>query len=435
MRRIVIYMTVGFIAGLNGLVYGDEIEELRQQMQNQYKAMQEIQNKLVELEKKQTLQDEQIKAAAASKETFKVPDTLKWAEKIKFYGDFRFRFDQTEQEKNSVQQKGQAKGMVRFRLGMTMNVNEDIDVHGRLASGSGAEPTSTNFTLGENWAKSNIWLERAYMDWHPKSIEGLHVLVGKMGMPFYSVNDLIWDSDVNPEGGAIQYTWKPSDTMEAFVNGGGFWVEESASDAEIALWAVQGGMKYHLNKEKQEYLTAGATYYDYANIQGDEIESYDGKSARGGNTAPKVGSNYFYDYDYNLVELFAEYGHTLFGLPSGLHAQYVNNMASGVSADTAWLIGYRLNKAKKAGSWQFTYDYREAQRDSMVGAFAETDFINGGVGGRGHRIGWKYQFTDNIQGGLYYFLADRARSVSTYGASDKADDEYQRIRAEMVITF
>jgi hypothetical protein len=71
----------------------------------------------------------------------------------------------------------------------------------------------------------------------------------------------------------------------------------------------------------------------------------------------------------------------------------------------------------------------------MVGAFAETDFINGGVGGRGHRIGWKYQFTDNIQGGLYYFLADRARSVSTYGASDKADDEYQRIRAEMVITF
>ncbi len=60
--------------------------------------------------------------------------------------------------------------MVRFRLGMTMNINEDMDVYGRLASGSGAEPTSTNFTLGENWAKSNLWLERAYMDWHPNPL-------------------------------------------------------------------------------------------------------------------------------------------------------------------------------------------------------------------------------------------------------------------------
>jgi hypothetical protein len=77
-------MTIGCIAGLSSLVRGDEIDDLRQQMQNQYKAMQDIQNKLIELEKKQVQQDEQIKAAAASKETFKVPDTLKWAEKIKF---------------------------------------------------------------------------------------------------------------------------------------------------------------------------------------------------------------------------------------------------------------------------------------------------------------------------------------------------------------
>jgi hypothetical protein len=54
-------------------------------------------------------------------------------------------------------------------------------------------------------------------------------------------------------------------------------------------------------------------------------------------------------------------------------------------------------------------------------AFAETYFINGGCGrARGHTFGWKYQFTDTIQGGLYYFFADRARSVSTYGASNKA---------------
>ena len=125
----------------------------------------------------------------------------------------------------------------------------------------------------------------------------------------------------------------------------------------------------------------------------------------------------------------------MLGKPSALQAQYVNNLASGVSADQAWLVGYRFNKAKKAGTWQVQYDYRDQQRDSVVGAFAEGDAFNGGIGGRGHRVGFVYKLADNISGGLWYWYVDRARSVSTYGASNKADDEFQRIRAELIISF
>lgn len=437
MKKVILTVMMFAILGLCSSAFADELQDLRTQMQNQYKAMQEIQNKLIELESKQKLQDEQIKTMGTqSKEAFQIPDSLKWAEKIKLYGDFRFRFEQIEDEELGVRNKGRARGIVRFRLGAQAKITDELTVDARFASGSGPEPTSTNFTLGRDWEKGDLWLDRAYIKWQPKCAEGLSVLVGKMGVPFYSVSNLIWDSDVNPEGVAIQYAWKINDKTEGFANGGGFWVEERGSDSEIAMWGIQAGLKHEIDDDRS--LTGGVTYYDYANIKGDELMTYDGDYSRGGNTVFTDGADLFYTYDYNILELFGEYGHKMFGLPSGLYTQYTNNMASGVSADQGWLVGYRLNKAKKAGTWQISYDYRDQQRDSVLGAFAETDSFGGGIGGRSHCLSYMYKFTDNIAGTLGYWYADRAQSLSHddgIGITNKASDQLQRVRAELIITF
>jgi hypothetical protein len=436
MKKIILAaMTFAFL-GLCPVGDADEIQDLRTQMENQYKVMQEMQNKLIALENKQKLQDEQIQSVQNAGGSFKIPDTLKWAEKIKIYGDFRFRAEQLDAEENTEQQKGRARGIVRFRLGFLAEISDELTVDARLASGSGSEPTSTNFSLGEDWDKENFWLDRAYANWHPKCVEGLTVLAGKMGMPFVVVNDLIWDSDVNPEGAAVQYVWKFNDNTEGFLNGGGFWVDESGSDSGIAMWGIQGGVKHKLNKDQS--LTGGVTYYDYTNIEGDEVMSYEGDFARGGNTVTTDGDDQFYTFDYNILEVFGEYGHSMFGLPSGLVGQFVSNTASGVTADRGWLIGYRWNKAQKAGTWQFIYDYRDMQRDAVLGAFTDADPFGGGIGGRSHRVGCLYKFKDNVSGGLYYWYAQRARSLSDdsgIGVSNKADDTMQRIRAEIVISF
>lgn len=434
MKKII--LTLVFVFGLYTVGYADEIQDLRMQMENQYKAMQEMQSKLIELENKQKVQDEQIKSVQSSKEVMQVPETLKWAEKIKLYGDFRLRAEQIDDEEMGERNKGRARAMVRFRVGVKTKISDELSVDARLATGAGSEPTSTNFTLGRDWDKGDFWLDRAYLQWQPKSMEGLTVLAGKMGMPFVSVSNLIWDSDVNPEGVAAQYAWKFTEETEAFINAGGFWVEENSSDAEIAMWGVQGGLTHKIDEDQS--LTGGVTYYDYANIKGDEVLSYDDDYARGGNTVSDVGGDLFYEYDYNIVEMFGEYSHKMLGLPSGLYGQYVNNAASGVSADQGWLLGYRLNKAKKAGTWQISYDYRDQQRDSVLGAFAETDSFGGGIGGRSHCLSYTYKFTDNVAGSLGYWYADRAQSLSDdsgIGVSNKASDQMQRIRAELVISF
>jgi hypothetical protein len=433
MKKIMCWSLTIFLFGVWNSAGADEVQDLREQLQNQYKAMQEIQNRLIALEARQKQQDEQIRTF--QNKEFQIPETLKWVEKIKFYGDFRFRGEWYQAEKDQVTQSDQTQGRIRFRLGMDMMINEEFDVHARLVTGSSDDPRTTNQTLGEDWVKKEFWLDRAYLDWHPKAVDGLHVLAGKMGMPFQVLNDLIWDNDVNPEGMAVQYSWKPADKWEVFSSVGGFWVEENSSNTDLGMWGVQGGAKYALNKDQS--ILGGVSYYDYTEIKGKSVITYGTSNARGGNTVYGSTSPYLYKYDYNLLELFGEYGFKMFDLPSAIQGQYVNNVASGVSADTGWLLGLRLNKAKKAGTWQFTYDYRETQRDSVLGAFAETDFIDGGVGGRGHRFGYRHQFTDSISGGVYYFMSERARSAgSTSGSgSNKADDDYRKIRAEMVISF
>jgi len=91
----------------------------------------------------------------------------------------------------------------------------------------------------------------------PKRFDGLSVLAGKMGMPFYTVggNQLLWDSDVNPEGIAVKYTTALSDTLSLFANGGGMWVEERGSDVDTSLWGLQGGLTHSF--ENKSKLTGG----------------------------------------------------------------------------------------------------------------------------------------------------------------------------------
>jgi len=62
-------------------VRADEVAELRQQLQDQYKAITQMQAKLVELEQNQAAQGEKM---ATMKKEMTIPETLKWVEKIKF---------------------------------------------------------------------------------------------------------------------------------------------------------------------------------------------------------------------------------------------------------------------------------------------------------------------------------------------------------------
>lgn len=411
-----------------GAVRADEVAELRQQLQDQYKAIVEMQAKLTQLEQNQTVQEQKITTMQSAE--MKIPETLKWVEKIKIYGDFRYRYENVSYERNGGEQDAANRNRIRLRLGLTVKINEEVTLDTRVATGKydedtgtiNGDPTSSNQNLGDSWTYKGIWLDRAYMTWKPGSVEGLAVLLGKLGNPFVTVgkNQLIWDGDLSMEGIAAQYNLELSEETSLFANAGGFYVRLDDSDTDsLSMFGAQGGVMHSFDKDNK--LTAGVGYFDYGNLVG---ETYLLGSSSKGNS---YSGGYLYDYD--LFEGFAEYATKIGVLPVSVYGDYVMNTASSVSEDTGWLVGTTINKCKDPGSWEFSYDYRDVERDAVVGTFNDSDFIGGGTNGKGHRFGITYQLAKNTQAGLSYFMNDK------YNTSTRDYDDYNRLQADVMVKF
>ncbi len=408
-------IVIGLVTGMVGSAGADEISELRKQMEMQYNELIKLQSKLIEIEAAQKEQGAVVQRLETSK-GFTVPETLKWAENISLYGDFRYRHEQIDGDNTSQRDRHR----IRARVGLKGKIDDEWSFDLRLATGSD-DPTSTNQDLDGGFSSKDIWLDRAYLTYKPHHIEGLSVVAGKISNPFYTVgkNQLIWDGDLNPEGIAFKYTRKLNDATSLFANGGGMWVEERGSDTDTSLWGIQGGLTHALKNDSK--LTGGTSYFKYGNIQGKPaIGAFLGNTSDGG----------VYAYDYELLELFGEYATKLGDVPVSLYGDYVVNTASGVSDDTGWLIGTTYNKASAPGTWQAGYEYRDIERDAVLGRFNDSDFIGGGTDGKGHKFSFKYALAKNVAAGATYFLNKRDAD-----GGDKRDDTYRRLQLDVEMKF
>jgi hypothetical protein len=421
MRKTILLATVLFvIVGTVRNAEADEVAELK-------KELAELQGRLAQLEAKQKAQDqevkkqisEQVSKAVDKKKIEALPDSIKWIENVKLSGDFRYRHESMDKQSSRRWGKGRNRHRIRARLGLDAKVNDQWDLGFRIASGT-SSPTSTNQTLDDGFSSKDIWLDLAYFNWHPLTMEGLNVYGGKMKLPFYRVgkNQLIWDSDLNPEGIAAKYKI-PLGAFDALhIDGGGFWAEESSSGVDQSLWGAQAYLKHDF--EDKSYLLGGASYFDYGNTKG-QATIYD-TSDSFGNTVDGTGK---YVNDYDILEGFAEYGFKIGKLPVAVFGNYVQNTAATTSGDTGWLTGFKLNKAKEPGSWEFGYNYRKTEEDAVVGVFSDSDFIDGGTDGKGHQFGLKYQLAENLQAGVTFFAAEMG--------SD--DDDFRRLMLDLIFKF
>ncbi len=402
-------------AGWVDVSRADEISELRQQLQEQYNALREVQQKLIEIESAQKQQGQAVKKFESTGGAV-IPETLKWAENIRLYGDFRYRHEQIDGDR--VDQRDRHR--IRARLGLKGTITDEWTFDLRLASGSD-DPTSTNQDLDGGFSSKDFWLDRAFLTYKPHAIEGLSLMAGKMSNPFMTVggNQLMWDSDLNPEGIAVKYTARLTDAASLFVNGGGMWVEERGSDTDTSLWGVQGGLIHAF--EDQSKLTGGAGFFKYGNIKGKPaIGAFLGNTSDGG----------VYAFDYELMELFGEYASKLGDVPFTLYGDYVVNTASRVRADTGWLVGATYNKASAPGTWQTGYEYRDIERDAVLGRFNDSDFVGGGTHGKGHKFSFKYALAKNVAAAATYFLNERDAV-----GDGKRDDAYRRLQLDIEVKF
>jgi hypothetical protein len=425
-KRIV-FLAVGLLLLVSILVEGaraDEINELKQQLNEQTRMLREMQERLAQLEARQRLKErsltEKIEEVTAKKQAPALPDSFKWLENIKWSGDFRYRHDSIDDDTSTTTQD---RDRIRARLKMEARINDEWDTIFRLASGSSDSPTSTNQTLGDSGSDSfsskEIWLDQAYAKYHPESMPGLNIMAGKMSNPFYLVgkNQVIFDTDVSPEGGAAAYEWNLDDSTSAQFTGGAYWLRERSTDADTSIFGIQGLLKHKLSNDS--HILGGASYYDFGNIKGKTLA---GISSNGNSTTGGI-----YNNDYNILEGFGEYGFMIGEVPASVFGSYVNNTVASNSEDSAWIIGAKYNKAKEPGSWEASYNYRDVEKDAVVGGLNDSDFIGGGTDGKGHVLGFTYQLAKNVQAGVLYYLNEKNAGTT--------EDDYKLLQGNLVFKF
>ena len=400
----------------------EKLEAALKQMQKELDALK------AEHKAAQSVKQEQVEVVVTKTPEDKVPseNIPGWISKIKFSGDFRYRHESINRESGRDFISGNNRHRIRARLGISIDINEYLDVYFRLATGSEI-PTSTNQTLTDSFSTKDFLLDRAYLDWHPQGEEHVNIYAGKMKNPFFRPDNtgLIWDSDVNPEGIAGRYYHDIDEARKLIFNGGGFWVDKDFPNEDIFLWAIQGYYDHKI--DKKSFFRGGISYYDYGNIQGKQAlqstftpdlpvnQGFQGNTSEDG----------VYVFDYNTIELFAEYGFEAFQYPATVFYDYVKNPAAQTHKSTGYLAGCRLNRAVEKGTWQMRYSYRELAPDCVVAVFADADSGGGGTDLMGHKISYDYMLTKNVMASLLYF-------INEVGPDNQ---DYNKLQADINIKF
>ncbi len=328
---------------------------------------------------------------------------------IRFSGDMRYRHEAINEEGGTERERQR----IRARFGVTADINDSMRVGLQLATGND-DPVSANQTLDGGFSRKSIGVDRAYFSWQAN--DKLSITGGKMGIPFFRPGNhhLLYDSDLNPEGLALRY-----DSGNWFANYAGLWVEErSAADDSIML-AGQFGYRHELDNGMR--LTAGVSYYDYLNTQG-QAPFWSGSAE--GNFLDSAGN---YLYDFNEAELFGEIRLKAGDHPVTIFADYVVNTEAALE-DRGFALGASLGEVTRPGTWRVGYAYQDLEANAVIGTFTDSDFGGGGADGKGHVVEFNYGLRERLAFGFRYFINER-------GAGAGNQHDYNRLQADLSFSY
>lgn len=346
-----------------------------------------------------------------------------WVQTVKIKGDVRARY-QMDKDKN---QKDEHRGRVRMRLGVEAKPNDQMKVGIGVASGSTSDPRSTNVTFGKAGTANtpagtaSVILDYAYGEYKP--IPQVTLTAGKFKNPLWQPNDLLWDTDLNPDGLAAQLTSSVNSNLDLYLNNMLFvmWEDRASDYSDPMMFAVQPGFKYAFNDTFS--LQGAAAYYQTPNTANRATFA----STKSTNSIS--GGKYL--YNYNAVQSTMEFGlNNLFGesiLPYiALSGDYVYNtsMAKDKSGRDGWDAGVKFGdkKVSDKGTWQAKLMYGRLGRDAFLDIFPDSDRYSGKTNMRSYEAALEYGLTKNSSLGLDYYWAE---SLVKSGGSTSPQQVFQ----------
>jgi hypothetical protein len=320
-----------------------------------------------------------------------------WVKILQFSGDLRLRY-QYEEDEEGTEETAQHGGRFRYRLNIDANILKNLKVGFGIASG-GDDPRSTNQSFEDSFSSKGVRIDLAYAEYKP--MPWFELVGGKFKNPLWTPSDLLWDTDIRPEGGAIFLHSKfLPPRFELFLVSGAFVLDEISDGADPLLVPIQGGVTVAL--ANQITLQFAATYYEFIDVQGATLDF-----SAGTNTLAGEGLA----FDFNVVSLSAELGFTnVLGdiMPYiGLIGEYVHNFDPD-DANAGFLAGIKFGhkRIREHGQWQVQYLYRRLEQDAWPDILPDSDFLNGETNTAGHEVIVTYGVWKYVEVGLDYYRAE-----------------------------
>jgi len=394
-------------AGANAHVSDTEWEEFKKE----YGALVERVNAL-------SAENAELKVATASLAIVSVEDleatnaeiaqlkeqniSTSWAENVRWQGDFRLRWEDID---DASKDDERTRARIRARAALIADLPQDVEVGLGIATG-GDDPVSTNQTLGGGGSTKDVRLDLAYFKWKPND---WYLGGGKFKNPHYRTfkSQLIWDGDFRPEGVFGGYQGE-----NFFLTGQYSWIESDSSKDDDEFWSLQGGTSWGPLNASLGYL--------YIPTEG-RTAAFDSTDCFGNSCSeiPGTEGELEYLYDYEVVNASLDASFELGDLPLAFYGDFIQNQDAD-DFDTGWILGAKLGKAKKPGSWQLQYQYEDLEADATLGLITDSDFMGGGTDGKGHKLGAAYAVHSKWQLALTYF-------DGTKGMDLGKDVDYKRL--------
>ncbi len=381
-----------------GAAYGGDVDILLDKLvEKNILTREEAKGLSDEMKKEGAKQKEEIKEAAAEAAKEGIKDKIDlpgWIENTEIKGDVRVRYQ--TQDMDNDEDPSRDRGRMRVRLGVETKVNDKWSAGIGMASGSD-DPRSNNQTFDDVFDTKSWNLDYAYATYSPNDVWSL--TAGKMKNPLYTTKDLIWDSDITPEGLVAVINKKLSEKTSFFTTAGYFLIEEfSSSKDDPTLIALQPGFEWKIN-DSMDLKFAGA-YYMFSNVKGNDMSVH----SAGTNSTDEDG-NWLYDHDSIVFD--AELGFKFFdAIPYGaIFGEYVTSDAD--SDNTGWLAGLMLGdkKIKELGDWQLKYNYRKLEKDAWLDFWPDSDFYDGETGVKGSEFEFVIGLAKHVTFGLDYYFS------------------------------
>lgn len=343
-----------------------------------------------------------------------------WKPKMEWSGDLRFRLVELKEDDDDARRYQQ----LRARLGLRADVNPNAQAVLRLTTATSA--ISGNQTLGDSkepgMPRRNFGVDLGYIDM--KIFEGARLWLGRTANPFWSPAKVqtLFDSDLAFEGLALR--WERKGDWSFFADAGAFMISENY-DSTAQEDSVDSGLvsaEVGATTQGTDWsATARIGNHNFLNLKNKSIartekldttlsKNLDPYSApflsyRGNRVfadVPLTPTAYFFENEFVLWQAGAEFKIKTGELETLTYAEWIRNEGA-PDKDSALEAGVNVKWSKLLAG----YAWVQKERDSVLGAFTDSDTGRGGTDHRGHRLVLGYQIDKNLNFLATHWITER----------------------------